>query len=103
MFCIVCLLIAIALPIATYLFMNIKFSNMEYSDYSYWYEDVFFQKLPTQSVPSNHHSIYILANNIRFILLAICFAFLGQFPIAALLTIILIHVLYLFYTKFFNV
>lgn len=102
-FCIVCLLVVFALPIGSYLYLNYKFCNMEYSDYFYWYEDIFFQRLPTQSLPSNSHTIHILITNIRYILLAICFAYLGYYPIAASLLILLLHALNLFYTRFFNI
>jgi hypothetical protein len=98
-FCFVCLLLIIILPIATFLFVSKKYSTMSYFVYAYWYENIFFQKLPVYSLPSNHHRVLILVSNAHYFLLVVCFVFLGNYPVESLVGIILIHALILAYMK----
>lgn len=102
-FCIVCLIVAVVLPIVTFMYLNKKYFKTDYFEYTYWYENILFQKLPSQSLPSNHHRILILVRNFRYYLLAICFAFVGNYPMVALVVIILLHIFSVGYMKITHV
>jgi hypothetical protein len=45
-FCFVCIVLTIVLPIVTFVYLNKKYEKMSYFAYAYWYNNIFFQKLP---------------------------------------------------------
>jgi hypothetical protein len=96
-FCFASLFVFIALPVITFHYLNNKYEEMDYSDYVYWNENILFQKLPIQTLPSHHHRVLIIICNARYLLLAISFAFISCSPMTALAVITLINMLNLAY------
>jgi hypothetical protein len=45
-FCFLFFIIALSLPVLTFLYLNKKYFRLDYFEYSYWYENIFFLKLP---------------------------------------------------------
>lgn len=98
-FCFVVLVLMVVLPPATLVYLNKRYFRLDYFEYSYWYENLFFLLLPQESLPSNHHRVLIVIRNARYVILVACFAFLGNYPVQALVIIILTHFLVLLYMK----
>lgn len=102
-FSFIVLVLAVMLPIATFLYLNHKYFRLDYFEYSYWYQNIFYLQLPEESLPSDHHRILILVRNFRYLLLVVCFAFLGDYPIPCLIIIIFNHLASMLYTKVKNI
>lgn len=98
-FCFIVLLFSFAVPIFTFKHLKKTYFKIDYFEYSYWNQNIFFLELPEESLPSEHHPIPMLVRNSRYVLLVICFAYLGDFPIPCLIIIIFIHLANMVYMK----
>lgn len=98
-FCFLSMLLMVALPIVTLLYLNRRYFRLDYFEYCYWYQSVFYLKLPEESLPSNHHRIMIIIRNLRYILCVVCFAFLGNYPVQALVILILVNIFSMLYIR----
>lgn len=92
MFCFAWFILILVLPSLTMAYLNKKYFRLDYFEYCYWYENIFFLKLPDESLPSNHHRVLIVIRNVRYLLIVICIAALSSFPITALLLMCFVNV-----------
>ena len=91
--CFLCLVGFLLLPPLSFAYLNKRYFRLDYFEYCYWYENIFFLKLPDESLPSNHHRVLIMVRNFRYLLLVVCFAFLRDYPIQCLIIIAILHVI----------
>lgn len=98
-FCVVCFGLITFLPTLTMMYLHRVYPKLDYFEYSYWYENIFYMQLPEDNLPNSQHRVNILVRNLRFSFLVIFFAFVGDFPIQSLVFTILIHAVYLVYIQ----
>ena len=98
-FCFIVFAVFLVLPPLTLAYLNKKYFRLDYFEYCYWYENVFYMKLPEESLPCNHHRVLIVVRNIRYGLIVVSLAALNSQPLAVLLFISFLNVCSLVYYK----
>lgn len=99
-FCIFCLVLYLAAPIATFIRTQKQYFDLDYFKYSHHYSHIFYQQLSESELPSSQHRIHVLIRCFRLVLLCLCFSYLCRYPVQALVIVLVSHVGYLVYKVF---
>lgn len=100
--CGVVIVLVIGLPIRTFFYIRSKYYKIDYFEYNYWFQNIFYLQLQSCSIPTSHHRIHILVRNLRYICLILCFSFLSNYLIQSITLLMLNNLLYIVYVRMFS-
>ena len=98
--CILAFICSISWPVFVTFYCRRQYYQLEYSEYLYFYEDIYFGKIPHYELPSTHHRIgFPLFRAAKLFYIALVSCYFGANPILALFCLLIVHVAQLLYTK----
>ena len=98
-FCIFVLSFTLVFPFIMIRYIRRQYDSLQYIEYYYWFENIFFLKLPLQSLPSGQHRFWLLLKNIKYILCLLVFALIGNYPFLCVMCLICIQLASLVYAQ----
>ena len=89
--CILSLLFVIGWPVFVLVYTHRQKQCLERIEFNEYYEDVFYGRLSNDEVPDLQQSLYLIFRYTKYIFYAISASVLGNFPLGALILMILLQ------------